>query len=310
LVAFNRPDTTRLVIDAIRLAAPTQMFVACDGPRPNRPEDEERVRATRVVIDKMIDWPCTIHHLYRDTNLGCGLGVSGAIDWFFAQVKEGVVLEDDCVPHPDFVPFCAELLERYRYDTRVWCVSGDNFQEGQWRGDGSYYFSRYNHCWGWASWRRAWQHYDRRMESWAAIKDSGLVTAIFENPLEAELWRGIWTQQAGPGPQDTWDYQWTFTCMINSGLTVTPNRNLVSNIGFGEGGTHTTEERPQTQRPASGILPLTHPRRVLRHAEADAFTFDHHFGGERIRRDRELASRVRTRILQLWKRCRRTVGGL
>lgn len=295
LLAWRRPDTTRQVIDAIRAVAPTRLFVACDGPRAGRPEEAIAVRACRELIDRAVDWPCTVERLYRDANRGCRRGVSEAIGWFFERVDEGIVLEDDCVPHVDFFQYCAELLERYRRDERVWCISGDNFQDGRWRGDGSYYFSRYNHVWGWASWRRAWTHYDADLHEWPGFKLSGRVATIFDDPIEASYWSDIWEQmwrQRGP---DTWDYQWTFACMSNGGLTALPNRNLVRNIGFGSDATNTRDESHYGRQEVAGILPLTRPAAVERHREADAYTFDHHFHGAKFRRDRSVLHRLLTR---------------
>ncbi|MDI9406541.1 MAG: hypothetical protein QM522_07510 [Chitinophagaceae bacterium] len=112
LIAWRRPHTLRQVIDAIRPVAPTRLYVACDGPNPDRPGEAEKVAATRAVIETEIDWPCQIERLYADVNQGCRLGVSLAISWFFEQVEEGIILEEDCVPHPDFFPYCTTLLER------------------------------------------------------------------------------------------------------------------------------------------------------------------------------------------------------
>ena len=137
LIAWRRPHTLRQVIDAIRQVQPTRLYVACDGPIPDRPGEAEKVLATKNVIEDEINWKCHVEHLYSDVNQGCRLGVSRAVSWFFDQVEEGIILEDDCVPHPDFFTYCSTLLDRYRHDTRVWCVSGNNFQNGQWRGDGS-----------------------------------------------------------------------------------------------------------------------------------------------------------------------------
>jgi len=149
LIAWRRPHTLRHVLTAIRSVAPAKIYIACDGPSSDRPGEAEKVAATRIVIDQEIDWPCQIIRRYSEKNQGCRLGVSNAISWFFDNEEEGIILEDDCVPHPDFFPCCSELLARYRDDERVWCISGSNFQDDQWRGVGSYYFSRYNHCWGW-----------------------------------------------------------------------------------------------------------------------------------------------------------------
>lgn len=283
LIAWRRPHTLRQVIDAIRPVAPTRVFVACDGPNPERPGEAEKVMATRAVIDNEIDWPCQIERLYSKTNYGCGLSVCRALSWFFEQVEEGIILEDDCVPHPDFFPYCAELLARYRNDTRVWCISGDNFQNGRWRGDGSYYFSRYPHCWGWATWRHRWSHYDGDLRQWPYLKDSGLLGSVVENPREAKYWTRIWDRLLREGMSHNWDYRWTFTCFANGGLTALPNLNLVENVGFGEGACHTISEdsigAPLSRRAEhpSGLLPLRHPKFTVRNLVADAHTYRHHF---------------------------------
>jgi hypothetical protein len=276
LIAWRRPNTLSQVIDAIRPVAPTRLFVACDGPNPDRPGESEKVAATRAIIDLEIDWPCQIERLYSDVNQGCRLGVSRAISWFFEQVEEGIILEDDCVPHPDFFPYCAGLLERYRHDTRVWCISGDNFQDGQWRGDGSYYFSRYNHCWGWASWRRCWKQYDANLLNWPELSASGLLKAIFQDPEELEYWSAIWNRLYCEGEPDTWDYQWSFSCLVNGGLTVLPNKNMVANVGFGLDATHTTVETNEVLA-ADGLSVIEHPTFILRDTSADQYTFSHHY---------------------------------
>ena len=217
--------------------------------------------------------------LYSDVNQGCRLGVSRAITWFFDQVEEGIILEDDCVPHPDFFSYCTTLLERYRHDSRVWCISGNNFQNGQWRGDGSYFFSRYNHCWGWASWRRCWHHYDADLIQWIAIRDSGLLNSIFEDPLERNYWSRIWQRLLDHGKPDSWAYRWTFTCLVNGGLTALPNRNLVSNVGFDADATHTTVGVFDTAI-SEGVDPHQHPSFLLRDSLADRHTYDYVFGGK------------------------------
>lgn len=312
LIAWRRPHTLRQVIDAIRPVAPTRLFVACDGPNPERPGEAEKVAATRQVIEEEIDWPCQIERLDSEVNQGCRLGPIRAISWFFEQVEEGIILEDDCVPHPDFYSYCTTLLERYRHDTRVWCISGSNFQNGLWRGDGSYYFSRYNHCWGWASWRRCWQHYDADLSQWPALRDSGLLDTVFEDPLERQYWSTIWQRTYEKAvPVTWWDYQWTFTCLVNGGLTALPNRNLVSNVGFDADATHT----PFATAALSGVArflvdsssecsgldaPLQHPGFVLRNAAADRFEFEHKLGGSARRQ-------WHRRLIQgLWRRLPRS----
>ena len=282
LIAWRRPQTLRQVINAIRPVGPTRLFVACDGPNPKRTGEAEKVAATRAVIEHDIDWPCKIERFYSDENQGCRLGVSRAITWFFEHVEEGIILEDDCVPHIDFFHYCAKLLERYRNDTRVWCISGSNFQNSQWRGDGSYYFSRYNHCWGWASWRRCWQHYDGELNQWPLLRDSGLLKTIFDDPIERTYWQRIWQRLLETGTPDSWAYRWTFTCFANGGLTALPNSNLVVNVGFGHDATHTTGMEVHMTI-ENGIDPHHHPSFCLRDSSADRYTFDNHYGGKYYR---------------------------
>lgn len=279
LLTWRRPLVLRQVIDAIRPVAPRRLFVACDGPNPERPGEAEKVAATRAVIEHQIDWPCQVERLYSNVNQGCRLGVSRAITWFFERVEEGIILEDDCIPHPDFFHYCTTLLNRYRHDTRVWCISGSNFQNGQWRGDGSYYFSRYNHCWGWATWRRCWKHYDADLSQWPSVRDSSLLNFILEDSLERSYWRAVFQRLVDRGEPDTWDYQWTFTCLVNGGLTALPNRNLVSNVGFGDDATHTIGGAVDTTI-LEGVDPNHQPSFLLRNAAGDRYTFDHLFGGK------------------------------
>jgi hypothetical protein len=198
--------------------------------------------------------------------------VSRAITWFFEQVEEGIILEDDCVPHPDFFPYCATLLERYRHDTRVWSITGRNDQKGRWIGAGSYYFSRYPHCWGWASWRHRWAYYDSSISLWHKAQEQSLLDNIFEDQEEIKLRTNIYNSLSFEGLPDTWDYQWSFCCFINSGLTATPNRNVVANIGFGLDATHTTHSSSHAIDP-KGLPNIIHPDFVVRDVTADRFMF-------------------------------------
>jgi hypothetical protein len=303
LLIWRRPDTLRKVIDALRPVAPKILFVASDGPHVERPAEARQVAETRALIDREIDWPCQIERLYSDTNQGCRLGVSRGITWFFNQVEQGIILEDDCVPHPDFFHFCSTLLQRYQNDTRVWCISGTNFQKGQWRGDGSYYFSRYAYCWGWASWRRCWRHYDAELKHWPILRDSGLLQTIFEDPLERKLWHGIWQRLLDESKPNTWDYQWNFTCLANGGLTAVPNQNLVSNIGFGENATHTTvrKNRAASIKIDHGLDTLKAPSFLLRNAGADTYAFNHVFGGRNLKFPRSLLRLPRRVAASTWR---------
>jgi hypothetical protein len=269
---FNRPNTTEKVFEAIRQAKPPKLLVVADGPRQDRPEDVEKCKAARAIIEG-VDWDCEVLTNYSDINLGCKNRVSSGLNWVFDTVEEAIILEDDCVADPTFFQFCEELLNYYRFDQRIMVISGNNFQFGKKRTDYSYYFSRYNHCWGWATWRRAWRYYDGTMKNWPEVRDSTWLTAILENSQTIKYWTKVF-QSTYDNKNDTWDYRWTFSCWIQNGLTILPNHNLVSNIGFDQGATHTqTKNSRLANIPVQEmIFPLRHPPFMLRDVFSDKFT--------------------------------------
>jgi hypothetical protein len=250
LIAFTRHETTQLVFNEIRKAKPLQLFFAVDGPRENVPTDTHNISRTRDII-KQIDWPCEVKTLFQEVNLGCGEGPIAAIDWFFSHVERGIILEDDCIPHPSFFYFCQDLLKHYNDSEKIMHISGNNFQDGHERGSASYYFSEYTHNWGWATWKRAWKCNDPSV-------------------LPPEQRKHIW------------DKQWLLAVKKSDGLAILPNVNLVSNIGFGGEATHTQEPSEFANIAAHEMkFPLIHPKKIKRDKAADYYTYTHLFGGTR-----------------------------
>ncbi len=267
---FNRPDTTLRVFEQIRLAKPQKLFIAADGARADKAGELELCTKLRATLLQSIDWDCEVQTLFREHNLGCRNAVSGAITWFFEQVEEGIILEDDCLPHPDFFGFCTQMLEKYRHDTRVMHVSGCNLGTKS-PEDTSYYFSRHANIWGWATWRRAWQYYDADLRSLPAFLEGKYIKNIIHNTILAKRYLFVLKRMYSKGVQaSTWDYQWTYTLFVQNGLAVTPNVNLISNIGFGQMATHATQQASGLALlPTEAILPLQHPNFVAPAHEAD-----------------------------------------
>lgn len=272
VLAFNRPDTTRAVIESLRAVRPQALYIAVDGPRADRAGERERVLEVQRLADS-VNWDCDVRTLFRSENLGCKIAVSEAISWFFDQEEAGIVLEDDCVAHATFFPFAAELLDRYRDDSRVCMISGDNFQLGRRRSPDSYYFSRFTHIWGWASWRRAWRLYDHRMSEWPAQRENGWLERLLDDKVAVSYWSRIF-DATWADRNSSWAYRWTYSAWVNNALTVLPDRNLVSNIGFGDAATHTFNRRNRfAALPVHEMhFPLRHPPQVTGNAQADQFT--------------------------------------
>ena len=274
-LVFNRPDTTAEVLKAIQAQRPERLYVACDGPRDGRPDEREAVHRVRQMIAEAVDWPCNLQTLYRDTNLGCKKAVSSALDWFFENEEAGIILEDDCLPHPDFWRFCGELLDKYADDERVFMISGDNFQEGKRVSDDSYYVSALTHIWGWAAWRRSWQKVDLDLSGYDEWVQRGGLKRLFGPGRWERAWKRTF-ERYRKGRYNTWDYPFLFAAWKHDQYALLPSVNLVSNIGFGhQGATHTATDvyHRQSRIPTAPIgFPLQHPAHWHRQRSADIRT--------------------------------------
>lgn len=277
---FRRPDLTAQVFERIRAAKPPKLLVVADGPRNSQ---EKLLCQQAREVTEQIDWNCEVLRNYSDVNLGCRDRVSSGLTWAFEQVEEAIILEDDCLPHPSFFSYCENLLNYYRHDERVMVVSGDNFQDGKHRTPYSYYFSRYNHCWGWATWRRAWQHWEFNPHKWIDFRDSNLMRFIFDDPDEENYWISIFNTLFLEGKPDSWAYVWTFACWSQGGLTALPSVNLVSNIGFRSDGTHIVGDSRLANMITQDIGEIHHPPFVARHKDADKHTFKYVFLNKTLR---------------------------
>lgn len=259
-IVFNRPHTTRKVFEVIREVKPERLYIAADGPR-NKEESgickEVRNIATNV------DWNCEVETLFHDENKGCGSGPVAGISWFFANEEYGVILEDDCVPTRSFFRFCEELLERYKDDERIMHINGNNYgaaKENFFSSDYSYHFGSMPQAWGWASWRRAWQKFDWKINNLDQFINAGFLESIFTEEKYVKKQIKRWELVQG-GKRDIWDFQWQFSVISNHGLTIVPKCNLITNIGFGKNATHTKNKNSVKADLKTDQIqfPLNHP---------------------------------------------------
>jgi hypothetical protein len=260
LLLFNRPGLTARVFESVRELRPSKLYVAADGPRPEKRGEWQLCAETRKVLER-VDWHCEVKTLLRDDNLGCGRAVSEGIDWFFGQEEEGIILEDDCLPDPSFFPFCAEMLARFRDNPQVGSVSGDNFFPPALHSSRPYLFSKYVQIWGWASWRRFWKLYDFHLEG-PLSEWEDIIRRV--NPIEnhAKYWIQVF-KALRAGLIDTWDYQVMFSAWRAGVVHIYPGKNLIVNLGYGADATHTNFESPLIKQESAQItdfeitLPVT-----------------------------------------------------
>jgi len=262
-ITFIKVDQTRRVFETIRAYQPSQLFIAQDGPRTERPSDADRIAQVRE-ITAQIDWPCQVMLRQSDVNQGVRIGIENAITWFFENVTEGIILEDDTVPSPNFFTFCEQLLEKYRTDLRVFMIGGTNLNYNS-KIEASYFFTEVPVNWGWATWATRWQYYEASLATIDKAVADGSMNLYYPDPYqrEHEIERiHLLKKEIIPA----WDYRWAYTLKNQNGLCIVPEKNMVSNIGFGLEATNTFD--PDHHHAALYVenmeFPLRHPSVLLR----------------------------------------------
>jgi hypothetical protein len=269
-VLFKRPDRTARVFDAIRRARPSRLFLIADGPRAGKSDEERGCEEARAVVEQ-VDWPCEVTRDFASGNVGLKHRLPSGLDGVFREVDRAIVLEDDCIPHETFFRFCDELLERYADDELVMHVAGSQLLRDPPEWTASYHFSRYVHIWGWATWRRAWSHFDLELRDWHGLgrdQRESRLRSMFSEESERGHWRYVWDNSS---EIENWDAQWSYALLAHEGLAANPNRNLITNVGFGEDATNAAEDPLGiAARPLEAMeFPLRHPDEIERDAAAD-----------------------------------------
>ena len=266
LITYRRLDTTQQVFEAIRKAKPPKLYISSNIGKNE--EDNKKVQLVRAFLDKNIDWDCEVKKLYRTEHLSAKSSISGAIDWFFENEEMGIILEDDCLPSKSFFWFCEELLEKYKDDSRIWCIDGANFQN--FNSKFSYDFSKYTLIWGWASWRKAWKNYDVNISKFPQFKENNIINSVWEDKRIKKYWLDRFND-VYENKIDTWDYQWIFTIWINGGLVIRPKLNMIKNIGFSSDGTNIQKATPLFKKMQARDIEISiyHPTFIIQNKQMD-----------------------------------------
>lgn len=272
LIIFNRSDTALQVINQLRLAAISKLYIYCDGAREEKVGELKILKEVQQTLMANIDWPCTLVTNFKEKNEGPRLAIGHAINWFFENEEEGIILEHDCVPAPSFFTYCETLLKHYRDDERIMHISGDNFQFGKTIGDGTYYFSKITHIWGFATWKRAWKYYDVDMKLYPEFKKENRINDIVFDKRSVKFWNEIFEKTYQKKLQ-TWDYQWNFAMWCQNGLSILPNKNLVSNVGFDKMALNTVNPNHKLAAMKTfELIEIIHPKFIVAHSEPDEST--------------------------------------
>ena len=277
LIVFNRPETTQKVFDAIKKSKPQKLYIAGDAPRLGNTDDEKNCTLVKDIV-KQVDWDCETHYRFSDVNQGCGPGPFNAISWVFEKEDKAIILEDDCVPSIPFFRYCDDLLNRYKYDTRIWFISGNQYNEEAVTTPHSYFFSRYGITWGWATWKRCWEEMDMSMSKYPLIIEQNLYKTSFRTNREADFFQKKISEIFHDKSirSHIWDTQWGFTIFSNGGLCILPRKNLVTNIGYR--GVHSVIKNQAHDRPIDeNFQIISHPEFILCDVNFDTYQFDYYW---------------------------------
>ena len=271
MIFFNRPDTFRKVFDAVKQARPSKLFLACDGVRANREDDLKNITLCKQIAED-IDWECEVHKNYSEENLGCGMRMYSGINWAFEYVDRLIILEDDCVPSQEFFPFCAEVLEKYKDDDRVFMINAMNHL-GEYRASDSSYFFGQGCCWGWATWKRAWRNVDFQLNFMNDTYYMQCVEKKFPYYCNAIQWGNeLKAKIAGGKKQSTWTFQAGMSAALQSQLAIVPSVNMITNVGLTVDSGHAVNDKRKLARRAQQYFdapmykmefPLVHPKYMV-----------------------------------------------
>ena len=277
MLTYNRADLFKKSLSSVLSVMPKRIYIFNDGPKSN-PEDIVKVYEVRKLIQNIKTKSIIIKN-FNKYNLGCKKSNLKAIDWFFSKEKEGIIIEDDCIANREFFSFTGEMLNKYRDNNRIFCISGSNFQKEKLSNE-SYYFSKYNHCWGWATWRDRWKLNDDKISFWPKFKKSKEWDKLHKNKIEKKYWNKIF-KNVYNGKMDSWAYPWTLSVWKQKGITITPNVNLVKNIGFGEQSTHSLfiQKSLKYLNKKKFSNKIIHPKKIIINDKADFYVFKNHFKG-------------------------------
>lgn len=277
MLTYNRVNLLKKSLSSVLKVQPKKIYIFNDGPKDDY-HDIKKVYKVRKLIEN-IKTNSVIIKNFNKYNLGCKKANLKAINWFFRKEKEGIIIEDDCIASKEFFFFTSKMLKKYRDNKKIFCVSGSNFQSSKLSNE-SYYFSKHNHCWGWATWKDRWKLNDEKISFWPKFKKSKEWDKFHKNDIEKKYWDKIFNN-VFKNKIDSWAYPWTLSVWRQKGLTITPNVNLVKNIGFGQQSTHSLF----LQKPLKYLnnkkfsLKIIHPKKITINNKADFYVFKNHFKG-------------------------------
>ena len=274
LIIFNRPDLTLKLYEQLKTQKPNRIYIISDGGR----NDKERliIEKSRMIFNN-IDWDCEVKTNYSDYNLGLRKRIVSGIDWAFENEEKLIIIEDDCIPHPDFIPFCEEMLNKYKEHKEIMTINGCNLNHSLSRNNKeTYFFSRYANSWGWATWKDAWDIFDRDLVGLKNTQLNNILKSHFTAPLRATLYWRYKLNEVEKNRINSWAFRWMFTLFNKKAYAIVPRTNLISNIGNDERSTNTKGKLHYINLPTESLKSkkITDPKQITPNDHYDRWVED------------------------------------
>lgn len=269
LIFFCREEQLRKVFEQVKKARPSKLYLYQDGARKGRDDVEGIERCRAIVSDEKIDWDCDVHRLYQEKNYGCDPSEFIAQKWMFEREEMGIVLEDDDVPSQSFFPYCKELLEKYKDDTRINMICGMNNNGISEYLKTSYLFTRIGSIWGWASWKRVIDTWDGKY-TW--LDDPQLRLKVKNAMTTADYHAFIKTAERHRATgREHYESINAAGLFLYGRYNIVPKYNMICNIGIAAESTHSLNDIRLLPKQTQRLLhmktyeiefPLVHPENV------------------------------------------------
>jgi len=237
LITYKRPETTRLVLNEIRKIQPLKLYIS-QNLYANKTDIKKHTETLEIIEN--IDWNCEVNYLRYQNHLSARDSIYNSISWFFENVEEGIILEDDCLPNESFFKFCEILLSKYKNNKEINMIAGTNYFEDL-NDEMNYFYSKHFMVWGWATWKDRWQEF--KLEDFSRYYQELQITSLkkYYSRRYIHYMNKRW-KKSSRFEIDTWDYQWVHHCLLKETFSIVPPRNLISNIGID--GTNTRFKTP------------------------------------------------------------------
>lgn len=230
--SYNRSRHLKKVIDGLKKnRGVSKLYIFQDGLKC----EEHRVEWERVhSVIKEINW-CQVEYKLSPYNKGLAKSIVDGVNSVFADNNAVIVLEDDCVPHPQFMEYMTNALKKYEMNKKVYHIGASSEPvDVVPNGTDAYFLGRIN-SWGWGTWKDRWEQFSNDYKMLGKVKADPELNDWFKlwgQDLESHILGNIY------GTTDTWAAFWALTVIIKKGYCMSPYESLINNIGFDGTGVH------------------------------------------------------------------------